>query len=153
MLSNNVASVIRERFYNLCNNIITPNSVSSLTVDKLRSIGLSRDKSDYLLNFANYVKDNPHYFDAIHELNDDDLIDSLKKHKGIGAWSAKMYAIFVLDRKDILPFEDGAFLLSFKWLYGINEKNRKHPLIQEICKSWSPYISLASRYMYRLLDC
>ena len=63
-----------------------------------------------------------------------------------------MYAIFVLDRLDILPYEDGAFLQSIKWLYGLDEKNRNHPEVRKLCEKWSPYRSLAARYMYRVLD-
>lgn len=62
MLSNKVRNIICKRFYNLCNNNVTPESVCCLTVDDLRSIGLSRDKSGYLLNFAHFICDNPNYF-------------------------------------------------------------------------------------------
>lgn len=152
MLSNKVGDIISERFYKICNNKITPDVVSGLTVDDLRAIGISRDKSGYLLNFANYVKEHPYYFEELSQMDDDDLLKSLQQHRGIGGWSSKMYAIFVLDRRDILPFEDGAFLQAFKWLYGVEEKNRNHPKIQKMCEKWSPYSSLAARYLYRVLD-
>lgn len=152
MLSNKVGDIISKRFYDICNNEVTPEVVCQLTVDDLRLIGLSRDKSEYLLNFARFIHANPKYFEDINQLSDAELLKSLQQHRGIGGWSAKMYAIFVLDRKDILPYEDGAFLQSFKWLYGVEEKNRNHPIIQNMCKKWSPYSSLAARYLYRVLD-
>ena len=31
---------------------------------------------------------------------------------GIGNWTAKMFLIFVLNRPDILPVEDGAFFTN-----------------------------------------
>lgn len=152
MLSNKVADIISDRFLNLCNGSITPEAVCRLSVEDLRSIGLSRDKSGYLLGFAQYIYDNPQYFDELETLPDKELLSSLQKHRGIAGWSSKMYAIFVLDRKDILPFEDGAFLQSFRWLYGVDEKNRNHPIIRKMCEKWSPYSSLAARYLYRVLD-
>lgn len=152
MLSNKVADVISGRFYELCNNDVTAESVCKLSVDDLRSIGISRDKSKYILNFAEFIKDNPAYFEYLADLPDDELLAELQKHRGIGGWSSKMYAIFVLNRKDILPFEDGAFIQSIEWLYGIKEKNRNHPQIRRLCEKWSPYRSLAARYMYRILD-
>lgn len=152
MLSNKVGDIISERFYNICDKSITPEVVCKLSIEDLRSIGLSRDKSGYLLSFANFINDNPTYFDEIQKLSDEELLASLQKHRGIGGWSSKMYAIFVLDRKDILPYEDGAFLQSIKWLYNIEEKNRNHPLIKKMCSKWSPYSSLAARYLYRVLD-
>lgn len=49
-----------------------------------------------------------------------------------------------------LSDEDVAFLQSFCWLYKI-----EHPTKAEIikkCSKWSPYSSIASRYLYRALD-
>ena len=152
MLSNKVGDVISERFRSICKGTVTPEVVSTLTIDDLRAIGLSRDKSGYLLNFAKYINENPGYFDRLSRMSDEDILKNLQSHRGIGGWSSKMYAIFVLDRQDILPFEDGAFLQSFKWLYGVDEKNRNHPVIRKMCEKWSPYSSLAARYMYRVLD-
>lgn len=152
MLSNKVGDVISGRFRDLCYGEVNSDSVCRLSIEDLRGIGISRDKSGYLLNFAKYIKDNPNYFDYLETLPDSELLANLQSHRGIGGWSSKMYAIFVLDRMDILPFEDGAFLQSFKWLYGVDEKNRNHPIIREMCKKWSPYSSLAARYMYRVLD-
>ena len=49
-----------------------------------------------------------------------------------------------------LLFEDGAFLQSFKWLYKIDNPSKEQ--IIKKCKKWSPYASIAARYMYRALD-
>jgi DNA-3-methyladenine glycosylase II len=49
-----------------------------------------------------------------------------------------------------LPFEDGAFLQAYKWLYKTDEVSKE--AIQKKCKKWKPYSSIASRYMYKALD-
>lgn len=152
MLSNKVGKIISGRFRDLCCGNMSPDAVCQLSVDELRQIGISRDKSNYLLSFARYIENNPNYFNYLETLSDKELLDDLQSHRGIGGWSSKMYAIFVLDRKNILPFEDGAFLQTFKWLYGVEEHNRNHPIIREMCKKWFPYSSIAARYMYRILD-
>ena len=51
---------------------------------------------------------------------DDEIIKHLTSIKGIGIWTAKMYLLFVLNRQDILPVEDGAFTQSYRWLYKID---------------------------------
>jgi DNA-3-methyladenine glycosylase II len=61
-----------------------------------------------------------------------------------------MYLIFVLNRLDVLPYEDGAFLQTYKWLYGTDDI--RHSSIKEKCAPWTPYASLAARYLYRALD-
>ena len=151
MLSNKVAYVMRERMYNLCQNDITPIAVNKLSFDAIHNIGLSQQKTNYIVSLTNAIVSGRFTFDNLESLSDDDVIKKLTSLPGIGNWSAKMYLIFVLDRKDVLPHEDGAFLQAYKWLY--NEKNTTAISIQKKCKKWSPYSSLAARYLYRFLDC
>ena len=56
-------------------------------------------------------------FSKFSEMKDPDIIDELTPIKGIGNWTAKMYLIFVLDRQDVLPYEDMAFLQAYKLAY------------------------------------
>lgn len=61
-----------------------------------------------------------------------------------------MYLFFVLDRQNVLPYEDGAFRQGYRWLY--NTDKIKPTGIIERCKCWSPYSSIAARYLYRVVD-
>lgn len=71
-----------------------------------------------------------------------------KQIKSIG--TAKMYLIFVLNRQNVLPVEDVAFLQSYKWLYKTDDISKDS--VMKKCKKWSPYSSIAARYLYRALD-
>lgn len=83
-------------------------------------------------------------------MSDEQIIKRLTSIHGIGNWTAKMYLIFVLNRPDILPFEDGAVLQVYGWMYKTD--NCTKTSITKRCKKWKPYSSLASRYLYRALD-
>ena len=83
-------------------------------------------------------------------MDDPDVIKMLTSIKGIGNWSAKMYLIFALNRQDILPFEDMAFLQTYQWMYKTSDC--KPASVSAKCKKWRPYSSIAARYMYRALD-
>jgi DNA-3-methyladenine glycosylase II len=61
-----------------------------------------------------------------------------------------MYLIFVLNRLDILPTNDAAFLQSYGWLYKTTDCSEI--TIQNRCKKWKSYSFIASRYLYRALD-
>lgn len=78
------------------------------------------------------------------------LVSELVALRGIGNWTAKMYLLFVLNRTDILPYEDGAFLQAYRWLY--QTQDTRPVSIKNHCKVWKPYESIAARYMYRLVD-
>lgn len=150
MLSNKAADAIATRLYKLCGGELTLASILRLDIPSLRSIGISGQKAEYIMLMAELLHDKPDFFDTLVHLPDIEVIKKLTALRGIGPWSAKMYLIFVLNRLDVLPYEDGAFLQSYKWLYETD--NVKSPSIIERCEMWKPYSSLAARYLYRALD-
>lgn len=150
MISSGVKKVIWQRLKDLCDNEVSPGTLTNLTIERLRSIGLSNAKSRYILNLAKLVSDKTIDFDYINSLDDEDAIKELTKIKGIGKWTSKMYLLFFLLREDILPYEDGAFLQAYKWLY--NTKKVDPESISRRCKKWKPYQSIGARYLYQALD-
>ena len=75
-------------------------------------------------------------FGKMHEMTDEEVLYELTKLHGIGNWTAKMYLIFVLDRPDMLPYEDIAFLQGYKWVYktdDVSSESIKKKLAQ--CKT------------------
>ncbi len=150
MLSNKVADVIYGRLEGLCGGSISVESMSGISVADLRGIGLSNAKSNYVLTITDAVRSGSIRFEELETLSDDEVMKKLMSYKGIGSWTAKMYLLFVLKREDIVPYEDGAFLQSFKWLYGT--KDVKKDDVLKKAKKWHPYSSIAARYLYRALD-
>ena len=150
MLSNKAADAITSRLYRLCGGDISVDNIINLEQATIKGIGLSEQKTGYIKNLADLVFEHPAYFDDLNEFDDVQIMKSLTSIRGIGTWSAKMYLIFALDRSDVLPFEDGAFLQAYKRLYATNDVNPAS--IINRCKPWKPYSSLAARYLYRVLD-
>lgn len=152
MLSNKVAEVIYNRFSDLCGGSVNPHFVANLTRDEIRTVGLSTAKSDTILAITNLFLSTPDLPNILASSSDSAVTTILTQIKGIGTWTAKMYLIFVLNRLDVLPYEDGAFIQAFEQLYGIVEGNKMKKQTREYCKKWSPYTSLAARYLYLALD-
>lgn len=150
MVSAAVKKVIFGRLVDICNGCISVESILNLSIDDLRRIGLSNAKASYIKNLAKQVNDKSLSFDELETLSDKMVIKQLTAIKGIGNWTAKMYLIFYLRRDDILPYEDGAFLQAYKWLY--NTRVIKPESIAKRCKKWKPYTSIGARYLYRALD-
>jgi len=150
MLSIKAADCIRNRIAAMTNGAFTPESLLRLTQDDLRSAGMSRNKAEYLLGFASAVAGGRLDLDSLPALPDEKIVKRLTSLRGIGTWTAKMYLIFVLQREDVLPYEDGAFMQSFRWLYGMRNPCRETVIRR--CRKWKPYASVAARYMYRALD-
>ncbi|WP_427113083.1 DNA-3-methyladenine glycosylase family protein [Megasphaera sueciensis] len=150
MLSIKAGQKIYDRLEQLCNGVITPSAISVLRNNDIRNTGTSSSKVCYIKNIANIIIDGSLVLENLNNLSDLQVIKELTTLKGIGNWTAKMYLIFVLNRANILPFEDVAFLQSYQWLYKISEFSSVN--VKKRCKKWEPYSSIASRYMYQALD-
>ena len=150
MLSIKAGNSIFCRLENLCNGSITIDSISKLSDAQIRSTGTSAAKVTYIRNLTNDISSGSLNLNALSAMSDEQIIKRLTLIQGIGNWTAKMYLIFVLNRPDILPFEDGAFLQVYRWMYKTDDCTKTS--ITKRCKKWKPYSSLASRYLYRALD-
>lgn len=150
MLSTKVSRVLYGRLTELCGGQIAPRSIAARSADELRGIGISRAKADCLLDFTQRVINGQIDFAALEKMTDQEVMHCLMQVRGIGPWTSKMVLIFVLDRPDVLPYEDGAFLASYRWLYETEDTSRA--AVEKKCRKWKPYSSLAARYLYRALD-
>lgn len=150
MLSVRVGAIIYERLELLCGGRVSPERIALLTDDQIKSIGTSSSKVRYIRALTDNVLCGTIDLESLSFLSDDEALKLLMSIKGIGSWTAKMFLLFVLNRPDILPYEDVAFLQAFQWLY--NVKDRDPETVKKKCKKWSPYSSIAARYMYIALD-
>lgn len=150
MLSNKVAAIMTDRLSTLCNNEVTAENISRLSFENLKSIGISSAKCQYIQNFTEACIDRRIDFDAFETMDDAEIVKQLTAIRGIGNWTAKMYLLFVLQRPNVLPYEDIAFLQGYKWLYKTSDVSV--PSVKKKCKKWSPYASYAARYLYRAVD-
>lgn len=150
MLSNKAAHTIGGRVAALCGGSITPENLLKLDREKLRGAGLSYTKADNILGIAKAATDGSLDFTNFPNMTDEEVMKELTRLRGIGTWSAKMFLIFTLNRMDILPYEDVAFLQTYAWLYKTDDL-RPSAIIKR-CKKWKPYSSIAARYFYYALD-
>lgn len=150
MLSNKVAAVLTSRLQKLCNGSLTPSAMTALNDAQIHGIGLSRAKVVYIRHLTTAVTAGLIDFTRYPQLTDQAIIKDLTQVKGIGPWSAKMYLIFSLDRPNVLPFEDLAFLQGYGWVYKTTDYHQR--AVVKKCAKWRPYTSIAARYLYLALD-
>lgn len=144
------ASTIWDRVLALCSDI-NPHVIIGMSEDILRSIGISRAKIQYIKNLA--IAINEKYLDLnnIDNLDNDEIIDKLISIKGIGRWTAEMFLIFSLGRLDVFSAGDGSIKRAINWLYSRYTPIDNNKLI-EISSKWSPYRTIASLYLWELID-
>jgi len=91
--------------------------ISSSDLELRTQVGLSRMKITYLKDLASHIVDGRLYLIDLPEMGDEEIISQLTKVKGIGRWTADMFLIFCLARKDILPVTDLGLRNAMKQTY------------------------------------
>lgn len=151
-ISTSAARSIRLRFEALVHpEPPSPHNVARLSVEELRSAGVSPQKAGYLLDLANRVVADEVRLRDIGRLSDEKVIAELTQIKGIGRWTAQMFLMFSLGRLDVFPHDDLGVRSAIRNLYGLDElpdKTTSH----QIAEPWRPYASVASWYCWRSIE-
>lgn len=121
-LSAKAADTIENRIAEMVSVPFEPMELLSVSVESLRSAGLSRPKARYMRELAQRVSDGRLSFSNIEsEKDDDDVIAALVDCPGIGRWTAEMFLIFGLKRLDVLSLGDAGLQRAARLLYGNGE--------------------------------
>jgi DNA-3-methyladenine glycosylase II len=154
-LSTKVADVIFSRFLVLmATKNPTPQQVLAVDYDTLKSIGLSNQKTQYIINIANFALENNCSYAYINKLTNEELIKYLTQIKGVGTWTVEMLMMFSLARPDVFSLGDYGLQMGAKKLYNLEDANKKDFIqkLTELSETWKPYRSYASRYLWRYKD-
>lgn len=149
-LSVKAADTIWKRVEALLNNDFTPENILKTQDEKLREAGMSWAKIKYVKGIAEAFSRNLIDEEKIINLSDEEIIEELTKLKGVGRWTAEMILIFTIGREDVFSMGDLGLRNAVSKLYGVDRDDLKK--IEEIAVKWSPYRSIASRYLWMSLD-
>lgn len=154
-LSTKVAKVIRQRFLDLYGgNEPVPQQVVDTAFEKLRGIGMSNAKVNYVQNVARFELEHGMDHKKLAKMNNEEIIEYLTQIKGVGRWTTEMLMMFALCREDIFAIDDLGIQNAMVRLYKINSGDKKK-LKEELLRlsgRWSPYRTYACMYMWRWKD-
>ena len=142
------AITIWNRFEDLVKDI-TPEKVLSISHDSLRKCGLSGTKINYIQSISQAVINRDIELENIDKLGNEEIIKNLIKIKGIGEWTAEMFLIFSLNRKDILSYKDLGIRKGIQWLYHMNNEPTKDEFAR-LKEKYSPYNTVAAFYLWEI---
>ena len=148
-ISTKAAQSIRGRLEELLGTPeFTPEALSALSLDQLRSCGLSGQKSRYMHDLAEKVASGDVRIDQLKKMSDEDVITELTQVLGIGVWTAQMCLIFSLGRMDVFPYDDFGVRAGIRRCYRLADLPTKAESL-ELAEPWRPYASMASWYLWR----
>jgi len=152
-LSGKAARTIENRFLELYNGnrYPTPEEVLKTPAEAIQNVGISRMKTEYIRGLAKIIDDGDIRLEKLTELSNDEVGNVLKEVKGIGQWTVDMFLIFSLNRPDVFPLNDLGIQKGLMLLLGRQKILSQESMLSH-SKKWKPYRTLASLYLWKIVD-
>jgi len=154
-LSTKVAQVLYRRFLEIYNgNEPSPEQIVATPFERLRAIGMSNAKTQYVLNVAQFAIDHKLDDKKLKKMNDEEIIALLTQIKGVGKWTVEMLLMFTLGRADIFSVDDYGIQMAMKKIYKLDDSNKKEfrEKLLAISKKWAPYRTYACLHLWHWKD-
>lgn len=113
----------------------------------LRGAGLSRAKIAYARALAEAVASGRFDPESLERMGDDEAIAKLTALPGFGRWTAEIYLLFALQRRDVFPAADLALAASAARLKGLAARPAE-PALRALALAWAPARGLAARLLW-----
>ena len=149
-LSINVASSIYNKFIDNYGSQLY-SLQSNVEVNDLKTLGLSKAKSETIIKLSYLINEENLNLTKIMKLPEQKAKDILCKIKGIGPWTVENFLLFSGKNQDICPINDLGIKKGIQIIYNLNELPSEKE-VMEIASKWKPYRSLASRYLWEIVD-
>lgn len=152
-LSGKAADTIWGRVLALYPRARFPSAATLLSTDDtaLRGAGLSGAKAAAIKDLARHVVEKKLVPTKLGALTDAEISAVLLPVRGIGPWSVDMFLMFALARPDVLPVGDLGIRKGMQRHFRLRTLPEPGKMIK-LAAPWQPYRSIASWYMWRLLE-
>lgn len=152
-LSGKAAATIEKRFVLLYKpkKFPVPEDVLKTPHEKLRAVGLSNQKANYMRDLAQKFKDktvDPKHF---HIMSDAEISEHVIAVKGVGQWTADMFLIFALSRPNVLPTGDLGIQKGAQLFFGLRSLPKPEQL-RKLVKPYDGNHTVFSLYLWKLAD-
>ena len=154
-LSVKVADVIYRRFLDLYGGKEPkPQQIVDTPFDKLRAIGLSNAKVNYVKNVAQFELEHGMEAKKLGKMSNEEVIEYLTAIKGVGRWTVEMLLMFALGREDVFAIDDLGIQNAMIGLYKLSREDKKkfREDMLRISAKWSPYRTYACVHLWRWKD-
>jgi DNA-3-methyladenine glycosylase II len=149
-ISTAAAQALWKRVEAACPKLV-PQQFLKLGHEKLAACGLSKRKTEYILDLAQHFVSGALHVGKWTTMDDEDVIAELTAIRGIGRWTAEMFLIFNLARPNVLPLDDLGLIQAISVNYFSGEPVTRSEA-REVAANWEPWRTVATWYMWRSLE-
>lgn len=151
-LAGKAAIAIFTRFTTLFpHNHPTPKLLIRLTEQDIRNVGTSFAKARTLKDLSEKIVQKTIDLNSLDSLDNEAVVLELTKVKGIGPWTAEMFLMFSLARRDVFSPGDLGLQKGIQKLYNLPSRPDPKEAL-EVSRKWSPYRTFASLALWRSLE-
>lgn len=127
----------------------TPKEMSSLPVETLHEMQISRRKAEYIISIMSYIEDGTLSKDDLLSYDSyDDVVNFLVSFRGIGPWSANTVLMRSLKYREAVPVGDAGLKNVFAKIDGIEKPSIQY--VKEAMKSYGEYGMYATVYLWEI---
>ncbi len=126
-------------------------NLSALSIEQLKMAGFSNNKTTYIKDLADKFIDGTIAPRKFKKMDDDEIVETLTKVKGIGPWTAQMFLIFSLNRMDVFAPADYGLRKAIQKIHNL-EKLPTPKEAENFAEKWKPYRTIASLYLWKSMD-
>ena len=125
-----------------------PQRFLALGQDHLRTLGVTRQKTAYLINLSTVIVDGSLNLRRLTRMTDAEVKHALMQIKGLGSWSADVYLLMAMCRADIWPAGDLALAVAVQELNQLKQRPTFLEL-EQIAEKWRPHRAVAARMLWQ----
>ena len=140
LLATKTAMTIHGRVLDLVGGEVTTANVLALSVADLRGVGLSRTKAEAMIQLADFVDGGRVRIPRHGFMDDVDVVADVTQVRGIGPWTAQMYLMFTLARRDVWPTGDFGVRHGWSVIHGLDENIGEG----ELARLGEPFVGVRS---------
>ena len=118
-----------------------------LPTGALRKAGLSGRKVEYAQGLASAIVKGELNPDTLPDLDDQQAIKAITRLRGFGVWSAEIYLMFSLQRRDVFPADDLALQVALQRLKNLDQRPTAKQA-RTLIAHWSPWSSAGSLFLW-----
>ena len=126
---------------------IRPESLLAMGTDGVRGVGVTRQKTTYILNLAEAVVTGALDLATLENRSAAEARLSLLELKGVGPWTADAYLLSALGHLDVFPLGDRALQVGTGEVLGMSQTPDEAQL-EIISQPWRPLRAVAARLIW-----
>lgn len=146
MISLKAAQAIMNRLHSAFDPI-EPKVIHQSSLERLQKLGLSRAKAASVKAIAQAAAKGWLDFNELEQLDDGEVQRRLMSLKGIGPWSADIYLLTALGRRDVWPGGDVALQSAVQLVFELDLRPGAKRM-EQLAEPWRPWRAVAARLLW-----